>query len=96
MNISTSCQILILIRFLNQKRILTTIKYNFVLGYEKECQKSDGQNLPNLICVITGKGPLKEFYKAIVELRKWVFISVVTPWLENKDYPKILGIKMLH
>ncbi|CAK9828146.1 Chitobiosyldiphosphodolichol beta-mannosyltransferase [Anthophora retusa] len=51
----------------------------------------DACNLPNLICVITGKGPLKEFYTAIIKLRNWKHIAIITPWLENEDYPKILA-----
>ncbi|XP_076398244.1 chitobiosyldiphosphodolichol beta-mannosyltransferase isoform X2 [Megachile rotundata] len=48
-------------------------------------------NLPDLICIITGKGPLKEFYKAIVKLKNWKHVTILTPWLENEDYPKILA-----
>ncbi|CAK9814223.1 Chitobiosyldiphosphodolichol beta-mannosyltransferase [Anthophora plagiata] len=51
----------------------------------------DACNLPNLICVITGKGPFKEFYTAIIKLRNWKHIAIITPWLENEDYPKILA-----
>ncbi|XP_034194976.2 chitobiosyldiphosphodolichol beta-mannosyltransferase [Osmia lignaria lignaria] len=48
-------------------------------------------NLPDLICAITGKGPLKEFYKSIIELKNWKHVTVITPWLENEDYPKMLA-----
>ncbi|XP_053998095.1 chitobiosyldiphosphodolichol beta-mannosyltransferase [Hylaeus anthracinus] len=48
-------------------------------------------NLPNLICVITGKGPLKEFYMAIIKLKNWKHVTIITPWLESEDYPKILA-----
>ena len=51
-------------------------------------------NLPDLICIITGKGPLKEFYVAIIKLKNWKHITIVTPWLENEDYPKMLGTEM--
>ncbi|XP_011172792.2 chitobiosyldiphosphodolichol beta-mannosyltransferase [Solenopsis invicta] len=58
--------------------------------YEDACE--DGElNLPDLVCVITGKGPLKDFYKAIINLKKWKHVEVKTPWLENEDYPKILA-----
>lgn len=50
--------------------------------------------LPDLICAITGKGPLKEFYKSIIELKNWKHVTVITPWLENEDYPKMLGTKL--
>ncbi|XP_076297445.1 chitobiosyldiphosphodolichol beta-mannosyltransferase [Lasioglossum baleicum] len=48
-------------------------------------------NLPDLICVITGKGHLKEFYMAIIKLKKWKHVTILTPWLESEDYPKILA-----
>ncbi|PBC25382.1 Chitobiosyldiphosphodolichol beta-mannosyltransferase [Apis cerana cerana] len=48
-------------------------------------------NLPNLICIITGKGPLKNFYTAIIKLKNWKHITIITPWLENEDYPKMLA-----
>lgn len=51
-------------------------------------------HLPDLICVITGKGPLKEFYMSIINLKKWKHITIITPWLESEDYPKILGIQV--
>lgn len=44
------------------------------------------------MCIITGKGLLKDFYMAIVNLKKWKHIKVESLWLENEDYPKILGI----
>lgn len=47
--------------------------------------------LSDLICIITGKGPLKEFYVAIIKLKNWKHITIVTPWLENEDYPKMLA-----
>lgn len=73
-----------------------TIKKNytyviFFLEYEDACE--DGElNLPDLVCAITGKGPLKDFYMAIINLKKWKHVEIKTPWLENEDYPKILGI----
>jgi len=57
--------------------------------YEKE--KSSQTNLPNLICIITGKGPLKDYYKRKICGLKFNHILVTTPWLESDDYPKIIG-----
>lgn len=58
--------------------------------YEDACENSE-LNLPDLVCAITGKGPLKDFYMAIINLKKWKHVQVKTPWLENEDYPKILA-----
>eukprot|EP00096_Caligus_rogercresseyi_P008101 TRINITY_DN2644_c0_g1_i1.p1 TRINITY_DN2644_c0_g1~~TRINITY_DN2644_c0_g1_i1.p1 ORF type:complete len:422 (-),score=74.10 TRINITY_DN2644_c0_g1_i1:39-1304(-) len=46
---------------------------------------------PHLICVITGKGPQKEAYKAIIQKRAWNNVTVITPWLEPEDYPLMLA-----
>ncbi|XP_001377236.2 chitobiosyldiphosphodolichol beta-mannosyltransferase [Monodelphis domestica] len=51
----------------------------------------DGENLPSLICVITGKGPLKEHYGQIISQLCLKHIQICTPWLEAEDYPLLLG-----
>eukprot|EP00117_Sycon_ciliatum_P000195 scpid68855/ scgid6362/ Chitobiosyldiphosphodolichol beta-mannosyltransferase; Asparagine-linked glycosylation protein 1 homolog; Beta-1,4-mannosyltransferase; GDP-Man:GlcNAc2-PP-dolichol mannosyltransferase; GDP-mannose-dolichol diphosphochitobiose mannosyltransferase len=48
-------------------------------------------SLPPLVCVITGKGPQKQFYLDKVKELKFTRISVETPWLEAADYPRLLG-----
>lgn len=67
-----------------------SVLLNALQEYEDTCE--DGElNLPDLICVITGKGPLKDFYTAIINLKTWKHITVKTLWLEFEDYPKILA-----
>ncbi|XP_046603493.1 chitobiosyldiphosphodolichol beta-mannosyltransferase-like [Neodiprion virginianus] len=58
--------------------------------YETNCL-NQVHGLPDIICFITGKGPLKEFYRAIMDRKNWRHITVITPWLENTDYPKLLA-----
>ena len=60
-----------------------------LVAYENE--KSSQTNLPKLICIITGKGPLKDFYKRKISELKFNHILVTTPWLESDDYPKVIG-----
>lgn len=67
-----------------------SILLNALEDYEASCIENDMQ-LPKLLCVITGKGPLKDFYIALIERKNWQNVTVITPWLENEDYPKILG-----
>ncbi|XP_032669368.1 chitobiosyldiphosphodolichol beta-mannosyltransferase-like [Odontomachus brunneus] len=67
-----------------------SILLNALQEYENACESNE-LNLPDLICAITGKGPLKDFYIAIINLKNWRHVKVVTPWLENEDYPKILA-----
>ncbi|XP_011635505.1 chitobiosyldiphosphodolichol beta-mannosyltransferase isoform X1 [Pogonomyrmex barbatus] len=67
-----------------------SILLNALQEYEDTCESNES-NLPDLICVITGKGPLKDFYMAIINLKKWKHVEIKMPWLENEDYQKILA-----
>ncbi|XP_036081727.1 chitobiosyldiphosphodolichol beta-mannosyltransferase isoform X2 [Rousettus aegyptiacus] len=51
----------------------------------------DGESLPSLVCVITGKGPLKDYYSRLIGQKHFQHIQVCTPWLEAEDYPVLLG-----
>lgn len=53
---------------------------------------NENSMLPNLICAITGKGPLKDFWTAIIKFKQWKHVKIITPWLSNEDYPKLLGM----
>lgn len=46
---------------------------------------------PDLHCIITGKGPLKQFYMDKMSEMDWKRVTVVTPWLEIEDYPLLLA-----
>lgn len=59
--------------------------------YEAEVLKGEVKQMPDLFCVITGKGPLKKAYERRISERNWKHIQVVMPWLEAEDYPKILA-----
>ncbi|XP_068823359.1 chitobiosyldiphosphodolichol beta-mannosyltransferase [Capricornis sumatraensis] len=50
-----------------------------------------GESLPSLVCVITGKGPLKDYYSRLICQKCFQHIQVCTPWLEAEDYPLLLG-----
>lgn len=55
-------------------------------------EKSEGSvDFPHLFCVITGKGPLKEEFEQKIAEKQWRHITVVMPWLEAEDYPKLLA-----
>uniref|UniRef100_A0A8D0DUA8 Chitobiosyldiphosphodolichol beta-mannosyltransferase n=1 Tax=Salvator merianae TaxID=96440 RepID=A0A8D0DUA8_SALMN len=58
---------------------------------EYEHSLSNGAKLPPLVCVITGKGPLKEHYGKLISLLHFKHIQICTPWLEAEDYPLLLG-----
>lgn len=48
-------------------------------------------SLPKLVCIITGKGPQKEYYKKCIREHEFKNIVVITPWLESEDYPVVIG-----
>ncbi|NXA05724.1 ALG1 mannosyltransferase, partial [Sapayoa aenigma] len=51
----------------------------------------EGAKLPALVCVITGKGPLKEHYNGLIQKLHFKHVQICTPWLEAEDYPLLLG-----
>ena len=44
-----------------------------------------------MVVAITGKGPQKEYYLQEIKNKNFKKISIVTPWLDIEDYPKLLG-----
>lgn len=48
-------------------------------------------SLPRILCVITGRGPLKEFYQAKIARLQLERVEIRTPWLESEDYPRLLA-----
>ncbi|KAI9596013.1 hypothetical protein BDF19DRAFT_439365 [Syncephalis fuscata] len=47
--------------------------------------------LPPLVMMITGKGPLKEHYEAIIKAMPLRHVRIATVWLTIEDYPRLLG-----
>lgn len=68
------------------------ISNNFFLDYELAYENRNTRNLCKLLCIITGKGPLKEHYCNKINELNLKHVTIITPWLEASDYPKILGI----
>lgn len=60
--------------------------------YENAYDNRNTRNLCKLICIITGKGPLKGYYTNKIAALNFKNVVIITPWLEAADYPKILGI----
>lgn len=59
--------------------------------YEGKKSSKVGKDLPPLLCIITGKGPLKEHYKSIIKKLQFKYIAIITPWLSSEDYPKVIA-----
>lgn len=47
--------------------------------------------LPELVCVITGKGPMKSYYEKKLKQLKLEYVEVILPWLSTTDYIKMLA-----
>lgn len=47
--------------------------------------------IPNMVFIITGKGPMKEFYENKIKELSLHHTRVLTLWLAAEDYPKLLG-----
>ncbi|XP_072298792.1 chitobiosyldiphosphodolichol beta-mannosyltransferase [Eucyclogobius newberryi] len=58
---------------------------------EYEAAVKEGATLPPLVCVITGKGPQKQFYLRLMDALRLQHVQICTPWLEAEDYPVLLG-----
>lgn len=59
-------------------------------NYEKDVSEGS-TDLPDIVCVITGKGPMKEFYQQKIEFQQWKHVSFCLPWLTPEEYPLLLG-----
>ena len=58
--------------------------------YDKMAENQSSR-LPKLVCVITGKGPLKAYYQEVISKTTLNHVQICTPWLEAEDYPVLVG-----
>ncbi|XP_076346099.1 ALG1, chitobiosyldiphosphodolichol beta-mannosyltransferase isoform X2 [Tachypleus tridentatus] len=58
--------------------------------YEIKAGKGE-RVLPKIVCVVTGKGPLKSYYQSLIEAKNFLFIEFVTLWLSAEEYPILLA-----
>ena len=54
-------------------------------------------SFPNILVVVTGKGPQKEYFLPLLHKfnEQHQHIKIITLWLEASDYPKLLGCATL-
>lgn len=55
-----------------------------------QAQASSG-TLPNLVIVVTGKGPQKAMYESKMQRLNLQHVAFRTAWLQAADYPILLG-----
>ncbi|CAG5131372.1 unnamed protein product [Candidula unifasciata] len=58
---------------------------------QKDTVGNDSCSLPDLVCVITGKGPQKTYYNEQIAKKEWRKVQFCLPWLTAEDYPLMLG-----
>eukprot|EP00108_Taenia_solium_P010649 TsM_000780600 transcript=TsM_000780600 gene=TsM_000780600 len=68
-----------------------TIMLEALDSYNATVTSSPNIYFHKLICIVTGRGPLKSHFQAIIAKRNWKHVEVLTPWLEWDDYPLLLG-----
>eukprot|EP01134_Creolimax_fragrantissima_P005307 CFRG5307T1 len=59
--------------------------------YDSDVTRAGIGYYPGMVCIITGKGPLKGHYEKLIEEKKFSHVRVYTMWLEAEDYPRLLG-----
>ena len=59
--------------------------------YDNRARESQPSEFPPLICAITGKGPLKEYYRNVINRSDLKHVKIILPWLEPEDYPLLLA-----
>lgn len=57
----------------------------------KEFEENGWFSHPKLLFIITGKGPLREYYLEEMRKRNVTHVAFRTVWLEPEDYPRLLG-----
>lgn len=67
------------------------MKFSHIADYEEHITEGNIRKLPKLICFITGKGPLKQYYLNKIQGYQWKNVRIITPWLEANDYPLLLA-----
>lgn len=68
-----------------------SVLFSALQEYENHIAEGNVRKLPQLICCITGKGHLKEYYCNKIKEENWKNVIVLTPWLESNDYPLMLA-----
>ncbi|UJR25507.1 hypothetical protein I4U23_006853 [Adineta vaga] len=68
---------------------------NFALLFDalKKYGSHEKTKLPSIVCIVTGKGPLKEQFIQQVERERdqYPHVEFCFPWLDADDYPRLLG-----
>lgn len=71
--------------------------HSLILKGNASLSLSSSSSFPNILVVVTGKGPQKEHFLPLLHQfnEQNQHIKIVTLWLEASDYPKLLGCATL-
>ena len=61
------------------------------LGELEKKMRNSERSFPSILCIITGKGPMKDYYTEEIRRRSWNYCHFITTWLSSEDYPKALA-----
>lgn len=64
---------------------------NALKQYETESMVGS-KSLPRILCIITGKGPMKDQYIKEVAETEWKLCRVEFAWLSPEEYPRLLQV----
>ena len=64
---------------------------NALVQYDEMSQSQHNTQLPKLLCIITGKGPLQQSYLNSISSLHFVNVRIITTFLPSADYPLILA-----
>lgn len=76
---------------LDALRYYDLAKSNKNLIAQNSDEEQEEQELPNLVCVITGKGPMKSYYEEQIKKCNFEHVQVILPWLSQGDYSKMVA-----
>ncbi|CAF0918519.1 unnamed protein product [Adineta ricciae] len=68
-------------------------KFELLFDALKRYGSHEKTKLPSIVCIVTGKGPLKEQFvdKLERERAQYPHVEFCFPWLDADDYPRLLG-----
>lgn len=73
-----------------------SILLDALVSYSSTVAASKSDSLPNIIAIITGRGPQRDHYlrqiQALTEQQKLQHVIVTTAWLSPEDYAALLGV----
>jgi beta-1,4-mannosyltransferase len=72
-----------------------SILLDALVAYSATVSMATHHSYPKILAIITGKGPLKEYYLSKItklqQEKKLAYVKIATAWLSNEDYASLLA-----